>query len=259
MKNYPPERTYIPQYTLVIPTDHTLIFDSKFESGNLYKAIKLNDNEYNLLIEYDTETLGHTQWYYFSVKNFKDQHTVRFNIINYMKYESLYSEGMKPLVYSTKKFESTGEDWHRSGFNLGYYQNTYRRDYPVPSCPSKTSYFYTLTFSYKFEYQDDLVFFAYSHPYTYSDLNRYLSTLYPKYQSILRITNFCKTLAGNPCYVLTITQNVETYSASAKESEKLHKSTAGRRYMKLKELKEEARIRLIEAIRGGKDSETGKG
>ena len=30
--------------------------------------------------------------------------------------------------------------------------------------------YYTLTFTYDFEYDDDTVFFAYCYPYTYSDL-----------------------------------------------------------------------------------------
>ena len=54
MKKYPQD------YTLVIP-NNTLRFSSKFESGNLQKAIKINDNEYRLLLEHDTETLGYTQ------------------------------------------------------------------------------------------------------------------------------------------------------------------------------------------------------
>jgi hypothetical protein len=258
MKNYPPSRQFIPKYTLVIPLENTLIFDSRFESGNLHKAIKLTDNEYNLLIDYDTETLGHTQWYYFSVKPFKSNHTVRFNIINFMKYESLYSEGMKPLIYSKQFHKSEGIDWHRGGFNLGYFQNTYSREFSMPNSSSKLNYFYTLSFSYTFEYEDDLVFFAYSYPYTYTDLNNYLGGLYPKHQNILRINNFCKTIAGNPCYLLTITHNIDSYSGALQDNEKLKKSAAGRRYMKLKELKIEARARLLDAFRGNKEEEGGK-
>ena len=90
------------------PLEKTLKFDSKFESGNLHKAIKVSDNEYNLILEYDTETKGYTQWYYFSVQNYKSNHNVRFNLINLMKYESLYNNGMKPLVFSKQKQEELG-------------------------------------------------------------------------------------------------------------------------------------------------------
>ena len=44
-----------------MPTHNTLLFDSRFESGNLSKAVKINENEYNLFLDYDTETKGHTQ------------------------------------------------------------------------------------------------------------------------------------------------------------------------------------------------------
>ena len=83
MKVYPPKKTCQQEYTLVAPP--ALRFDSRFESGNLHKAVKLSDNEYNLLLEFDIETQGYTQWFYFSVENIKPNHTVRFNIINLTK------------------------------------------------------------------------------------------------------------------------------------------------------------------------------
>lgn len=44
----------------VDPTDKTLLFESKFESGNLYLAQKVSDVEYNLLMQNDINTNGHT-------------------------------------------------------------------------------------------------------------------------------------------------------------------------------------------------------
>ena len=41
-------------------TDKTLLFESRFESGNLYVAQKVTDNEYNLLMQNDINTSGHT-------------------------------------------------------------------------------------------------------------------------------------------------------------------------------------------------------
>lgn len=49
--------------------NNTLEFDSVFESGNLALAIKVTDNEYNLLLQNDINTNGHTQWFYFKVKS----------------------------------------------------------------------------------------------------------------------------------------------------------------------------------------------
>ena len=41
-------------------SDKTLLFESKFESGNLYLAQKVSDAEYNLLMQNDINTNGHT-------------------------------------------------------------------------------------------------------------------------------------------------------------------------------------------------------
>jgi hypothetical protein len=50
-------------------SETTLEFDSVFESGNLALALKVSDNEYNLLLQNDINTNGHTQWFYFKVKS----------------------------------------------------------------------------------------------------------------------------------------------------------------------------------------------
>ena len=39
---------------------NVLIFDSRFENGNLRKASKVNNIEYNLWLENDINTKGHT-------------------------------------------------------------------------------------------------------------------------------------------------------------------------------------------------------
>jgi hypothetical protein len=40
--------------------DNTLIFESRFESGNLRRAVKISDNEYNLVLKYDEKTTTYT-------------------------------------------------------------------------------------------------------------------------------------------------------------------------------------------------------
>lgn len=49
-----------PYYKLASPSDPTLIFESWFESGNLFSALKVSDEEYNLLLSNDVNTSGHT-------------------------------------------------------------------------------------------------------------------------------------------------------------------------------------------------------
>lgn len=87
-------------YTPENEEDKTLVFESRFESGNLSLAIKMSDNEYNLLLQNDINTKGHTQWFYFRVSNTKKGHTVKFNILNLAKPDSLYNYGMKVLCLS---------------------------------------------------------------------------------------------------------------------------------------------------------------
>jgi hypothetical protein len=40
--------------------DRTLIFESRFESGNLAAALKVNNSDYHLLLQNDVNTSGHT-------------------------------------------------------------------------------------------------------------------------------------------------------------------------------------------------------
>jgi len=86
----------------VDPHDKTLLFESKFESGNLYLAQKVSDTEYNLLMQNDINTNGHTQWFFYQVKNTTKGMTVQFNINNFTKPDSLFNFGMKLSVYSEK-------------------------------------------------------------------------------------------------------------------------------------------------------------
>lgn len=141
-----------PFYTLKDDADKTLIFESRFESGNLYSVMKVSDNEYHLCLQNDVNTMGHTQWFFFRVQNTTKDLEVQFNMLNLAKPDSLFNHGMKPLVYSERKVEEEGVGWFRDGYNIGYYKNSIKKE--------KGSS-YTLTFKYKFEHDNDTVFFAY--------------------------------------------------------------------------------------------------
>ena len=72
----------------------------------------------------------------------------------------------------------------------------------------------TMSFCYTFEYEHDTVFFSYFQPYTLSDVQDLLFALQSKYpedylNNILKINRLCDTVAGNPCYILTITTDVK--------------------------------------------------
>ena len=74
-----------PYYLKTTPMDATLLFESRFESGNLNYAVKISDTFYLLVLQYDTSAIGHTQWYYFRVSNTKKDTEVKFSIINMVK------------------------------------------------------------------------------------------------------------------------------------------------------------------------------
>jgi hypothetical protein len=80
----------------------------------------------------------------------------------------------------------------------------------------------TLSFTYEFKYDDDIVFFTHFAPYSYSDVFRYLCNLEvnEEAQKIMRIDHICNTLAKVPMYCLTITENInESYITQAEEIE----------------------------------------
>ena len=62
--------------------------------------MQISQDEYDLVLQNDINTNGHTQWYFFRVANTRKGHKVRFNILNLSKPDSLYNYGMRVLSYS---------------------------------------------------------------------------------------------------------------------------------------------------------------
>ena len=187
-----------PYYQVTGEEDETLIFESRFESGNLRRAIQIYEREYDLIIKPDINTRGHTQWFYFAVSNVRAGKKYKFNCINLYKGDSLYNRGMQPLMYSLRDAKETKTGWVRRGEDICYYQNHIKR---------RGGHYYTATFTVEFPYDDDTVYLAYCFPYTYTDLKRYLHALEqdPKRRNRFRRRPLCQTLAGNTCDLLTIT------------------------------------------------------
>lgn len=67
-------------HTNVAAIDSTgdLMFESRFESGNLAKVIKVTPVYYELYLRPDLYTNKHTQWFYFRVTNTRKNLTYRF-------------------------------------------------------------------------------------------------------------------------------------------------------------------------------------
>ena len=76
-----------------------------------------NDFEYELQLRYDLYTIKHTQWFYFQVKNAKPDVEYRFTITNFLKVDSLYNMGMKPLMYSEQDAKNKNIGIYIRGIN----------------------------------------------------------------------------------------------------------------------------------------------
>ena len=111
--------------------------------------------------------------------------------------------GMKVIVYSKRESEEKNVSWHREGDNIQYFENGFSK--------SSTCYkpYYTLTWEYNFKYSEDEVYFAYSYPYTYSNLENLMYKIESDahLRNICQRSPLCKTLAGNRIDVLTITED----------------------------------------------------
>jgi hypothetical protein len=182
-----------------VPLNHdTLVFESRFESGNLRRAVQVSAFEYDLILRPDLNTRGHTQWFYFAVANAQRGVTYKFNILNMVKPDSLFNFGMQPLVYSTQEAALRGTGWRRRGHDVAYYQNHIKR---------RNGYYYTLSFKLRVLHASDVNYIAYTHPYTCTDLNRYLRNLEkdPTTAKRFRRRPLCETLSGNTIEMLTVT------------------------------------------------------
>ncbi|XP_055047634.2 cytosolic carboxypeptidase 2 [Misgurnus anguillicaudatus] len=175
-----------------------LAFESRFESGNLQKAVQVGQHDYELTLRTDLYTTKHTQWFYFRVRNMRAGVSYRFTIINLMKSSSLYSAGMRPLLYSELAAWQKGEGWKRAGTNIKYYRNNTEQDGKA---------LYSLTWTIEFPYDSDTCYLAHCYPYTYSDLQRYLREVIsdPVRSAYCKLRLLCRSLAGNAVYVLTVT------------------------------------------------------
>ena len=136
---------------------------------------------------------------------------VKFNVLNHTKPDSLFNYGMQVLVYSEEEFKKSELGQHREGQDIAYYQNNFKKVLSIylsmQESVGRSVYFYSLTFVHEFKYDNDVVFFAYCYPYTYTDLNDDLTAIEKdpiKSQYFVRNT-LCRTLAGNKFEYITIT------------------------------------------------------
>jgi len=184
-------------------TGTSLMFESRFESGNLRKAYQVTGFEYDLVLSPDVNSKRHLNWFYFEVSNMVAGENYTFNIINCERCKSQFSFGMKPVMYSVKEYILGKPGWKRIGSEIYYYKNSFFRP---PGKDNKRRTYYTASFTIKFPHSYDICYIAYHYPYTYSSLLAHLwEWQRVANSSIFRVEKLCHTMTGNEVPLITIT------------------------------------------------------
>ncbi|GBP39949.1 hypothetical protein EVAR_39177_1 [Eumeta japonica] len=179
-----------------------LAFESRFESGNLRKAIQIGPREYELILMPDVNSPKRHQWFYFEVRNMQQGRPYIFNIVNCEKSDSQFNFGMKPVLYSVKEAIFGRPGWVRAGSDICYYRNSYHY-----ARQKHNKCYLTVTFNITFPHNNDVCYLAYHFPYTYSMLMTriwQLSLSLPAHTH-LRVEPLCYSLNNNEVPLLTVT------------------------------------------------------
>ncbi|CAI8023996.1 Cytosolic carboxypeptidase 3 [Geodia barretti] len=157
-----------------------------------------------LILNPDLYSKRHVQWYYFRVSNMETTPIYTFHIVNFEKSKSLYSKGLQPLLYSEHEARATGVGWRRVGWNMSYTQS--RVNYPPHMSPLRS--YFTLTWSMRFYHHGDTCYLAHCYPYPLSALYTLLGKIEEDSErsKYIQREELCRTLAGNPCPLLTVTE-----------------------------------------------------
>ncbi|CAM4797541.1 unnamed protein product [Rotaria magnacalcarata] len=180
-----------------------LIFESRFEGGNLRQVKRVGQFEYELILRPDLYTRRHTQWYYFRVQNMIANITYRFRIINLVKKTSLYNEGMQILLFSDVAGKKELRGWHRAGHHINYAEYKQRTYNPLLE---RDINYYELDFQLEFTHSGDTCYIAHCYPYTFTDLKDdldYLASIRPR--DVFQRDILCESQAGNSCFIITVT------------------------------------------------------
>jgi len=193
--------------------------------------VQVGPREYSLVVNCDVNTRGHTQWFLYRVRNMEAGVPYRFNLINLMKPDSLFSSGMRPLLYSEGLAAEAGVGWTRCGDDIAYFMNQYAYT-PTPKKPpapkkgqaaskepattreATLSSYYTLTFTVTFPRAADTCYLSQCYPYTFTMQQATNGKLVgAKGSSMVRRETLCHSYGGNAVDLLSVTD----FSSSAAE------------------------------------------
>jgi len=159
-------------------------FDSYFESGNCDLVIPRGCLKYDVFLRVDSNTIGHTHWFYFRVKR-ENKAQIKIFIRNMSKGTSIFKTCGAPY------FSGDNKRWKQ--LKSSKYYSTNISEIGPNLRPFINRKLHTL------EFDIDLVpgewtYVAYCPPYSYSRLLQYLdSSLSSNLSSIFRRKSFCTT------------------------------------------------------------------
>lgn len=178
-------------------SEDCLIFDSKFEGGNLDRVEMQSSDEYDLYMRVDTNTTGHMHWFYFSVTGIQHKRTVKFNVVNFTRSTTLYAAGMNPAVFSVQEIKNgNSQGWQLGGEQVAFGPSRLK---------GLKKKIFSLSFTYKFVHTNDKVWFATAIPYTYCRLEKIFKLLKCHNSQYITTGVLCKSLAMIDIPLITIT------------------------------------------------------
>ncbi|CAD8093316.1 unnamed protein product [Paramecium sonneborni] len=140
------------------------MFNSDFESANLYAAYQIKENEFNLILQDDINTVGYSQWFYFEVNNLQGQ-LLTFHIINLTKEYKSLKQGLSVMI-------KDGPYWQPLQTNIKFKTSQYYK----LKYPSHMYKLYSLTIIIPSIHKQFKL--SLNHPYTNSDLYAFLQNDY---------------------------------------------------------------------------------
>jgi len=153
------------------------------QCGNLWRAVRVGEELYELLMASDFNRRTKTCWFYFRVEGARKGVRYRLRIVNFEKSDSLFKQGQRVLCYSTAT-----EQWFRvGGSHVSYLPNNihllHAASHPAAAadddvagggeCPQ----LYTLDFSFEPARDGDTLYFAPCFPYSVRDNAQHLAAL----------------------------------------------------------------------------------
>lgn len=232
-----------------LKTNYGLTFESNFECGNLLRAESVvkkgvtvigQPEEYDLYLQPDpsivepsityyssqySATKSCCQWFFFGVQSTKKR-SYRFNIRNMTKDIEAFKKGIQPLMISETEYTTKSIGWRRVGEQISYTLNKPTDTGEEGEAEKKTFTLgldekqetYTLSFVVSLDHSQDTVYFALSPPYSYTQLQNMIFMVSRSIEGKKHCTirPLCRTMGGNRCDALIITENNEKLRDHAK-------------------------------------------